>query len=157
MISSPIFALVMPTSIGFSPPKLRFKLVVPLRYLITHFTAFQCFLLGLERKRLNTIIARAVSGLEHTMAYINLMDETYGTLSISCFFLLVIGHCLVLNLKWGARGLAIGLALIQAKPLKHLLYVLLLWQGFLEYVYWVIIKLKICFAWPKSFIPKNLL
>ncbi|KAE9598096.1 hypothetical protein Lalb_Chr15g0076901 [Lupinus albus] len=65
-------ALVYPTNIGSSLPKHKHLLVVPLRYLNIHFTAFQCSLPGLDKNRLTTPTAWAISGLVQIMAYIRL-------------------------------------------------------------------------------------
>ena len=62
--TSPVIsALVYPSNIGLLLPKHKLKLEVPLRYLSIHFTADQCSLPGLERNRLTTPTAWAISGL----------------------------------------------------------------------------------------------
>ena len=60
------------TSPAMSPPKYKYALEVPLRYLRIHFPIVQCSLPRLERNRLITLTAWAISGLVQTVAYIKL-------------------------------------------------------------------------------------
>ncbi|CAL0327707.1 unnamed protein product [Lupinus luteus] len=65
-------AFMYPINIGSSLPKHKHLLVVPLRYLNIHFSAFQCSIPGLDKNRLTTPTAWAISGPVQIMAYIRL-------------------------------------------------------------------------------------
>ncbi|CAL0310902.1 unnamed protein product [Lupinus luteus] len=67
-----MLASVYPINIGSSLPKHKYILVVPLRYLNIHFTAFQCSLPGLDKNQLTTPTAWAISGLVQIMTYIRI-------------------------------------------------------------------------------------
>ena len=77
-----IYASVYTSNTGFSPPKHKYALEVPLRYLRIYFTVIQCSLLGLERNRLTTLIACAISGFVQTMVKYKCATQEEGELEI---------------------------------------------------------------------------
>ena len=71
-ISPAISESTYPCRTRFEPPKHNDLVVVPLKYLRIHLTAFQCYLPRLFIYLLTTPTACAIYGLVLTIAYINL-------------------------------------------------------------------------------------
>jgi len=70
--SQAMSASVYPMNIGFSLPKPKHLLVVPLKYLNIHYTAFQYSSLGLDKNQLTTPSTLAISRLLQITTYIRL-------------------------------------------------------------------------------------